>query len=258
MISTFNKEVPTMGCIYVITCCTTGKQYVGMTKHTANRRFTQHCYDSRNPKRSKRPKLHNHINKYGKDNFTVEVVHQHDNIETLIELEKQEIKARNSYHSGLNCTEGGDGWGIKEPWNKGKTHSNETKELLRVKRSQINHLVNSDEAKLKKSKSMSGKRYNKQTRDKSSTTWCVVDPFESLHIVNNLVDFCRVNSLCAPAMINTARGKLKQNRGYKCFILKPGPRTRSKLPFLPVPNQYLPALLDLFPDYDFSQIHERV
>jgi hypothetical protein len=195
--------------------------------------------------------LFNAINQYGKDNFIFEEVFHHDDTNVLIEREKQEIRVRDTYHNGMNCTEGGEGWGIKEPWNKGKTHSLETKETLRKVRSLNNHIVNSPEARRKKSQSMTGKKFE-QAAAKRSATWLVTTPDDSYLVLDNLHHFCRQHKICAPAMINVAHGKLRQNHGYVCYKLSPG-STGKSVPCVPIPHELLATLRELFPTQDFSQ-----
>lgn len=58
--------------IYIITNQTNGKVYIGQTaKYPASQRWAQHLYNAR--KQVKHP-LYNSMNKYGKDNFTFEII----------------------------------------------------------------------------------------------------------------------------------------------------------------------------------------
>jgi len=244
-----------MGCVYLLTCIPTQKQYIGMTKHTASKRFSQHVYDSKH-NRSHRSKLFNAIRVYGRAQFEITILFEHDDVPTLIEREKQEIKSRNTFRNGLNCTEGGEGWGVKEPWNKGGTHSQSTKELLKENRKKINHLCNSIEARMKKSKSMTGKKYSEESKTKRSSVWAVITPDDTILIVTNLKKFCHLRKLPQSALINIANGKLKQTRGYKCYRLVDGPASRRSSSSVPVPPQYLEELLQKFPNYICSRTLE--
>lgn len=89
--------------IYLITNLLNGKQYVGKTKYTLARRFTQHCT------RDYKTYLHNAIKKYGRENFTIEEICCCDD-EYWKDLEQFYIKKLHTHYSegGYNITWGGD------------------------------------------------------------------------------------------------------------------------------------------------------
>jgi group I intron endonuclease len=93
--------------IYLITNKNNGKLYVGQTINDPIQRFMEHCWDV---SRSVRP-LQNAIKKYGKDNFTIEVLAKATSLEELSQLEKHFIKELNTRNKdiGYNLTEGGEG-----------------------------------------------------------------------------------------------------------------------------------------------------
>lgn len=99
------------GSIYKITNKINGKIYIGKTIRTPYERWQEHVRESLLDVDSEIP-LHKAIRKYGKENFTIEVVET--NISTLEELnqkEKQYIKIFDSkvHHHGYNVADGGDG-----------------------------------------------------------------------------------------------------------------------------------------------------
>jgi len=129
--------------IYKITNTINNKIYIGQTTKTLNERILYHLYDC---KTEKLP-LYNAINKYGWNNFKVEVI---DNANTQEELNKKEIhwiKELNSLcPNGYNLTTGGsygkhleetkqklrhNQLGSKSSW-YGKKHSEETKNKQRL------------------------------------------------------------------------------------------------------------------------------
>lgn len=59
-----------MSYIYVITNDVNGKQYVGKTNGTIEKRFKEHIKDSKRERCEKRP-LYNAINKYGIEHFSI-------------------------------------------------------------------------------------------------------------------------------------------------------------------------------------------
>ena len=88
--------------LYVITNCVNGKQYVGITKNP-KQRWHNHGSDS------KCPAISNAIRKYGKENFTFDLIFEGDE-ETVKFLEQQFIvRLETKSPLGYNLTDGGDG-----------------------------------------------------------------------------------------------------------------------------------------------------
>lgn len=98
-----------MGYIYCITNLINGKQYVGKTMHTIDKRFQEHCRDSRKARCKNRP-IYNAIKKYGIENFKIEVLEYVENNYILEEKEIYWIKKLDTYgKNGYNASKGGDG-----------------------------------------------------------------------------------------------------------------------------------------------------
>src|ERR1700677_1932545 len=99
-----------MGCVYIITCIPTGKYYVGKTIKKLKNRWTDHKSDAKTG-RLGCSYLHNSINKYGVDNFSIDILAESDNDEILKNLERLWISCLDSQNSqlGMNLTGGGDG-----------------------------------------------------------------------------------------------------------------------------------------------------
>lgn len=96
------------GSIYIIKNKVNSKVYIGQTTMKIEERFYNHCKPSTQKKRSSY-KLYNAMNKYGTENFYIELLE--DNI-PLEELDKKEIfyiEKFNSFKNGYNSTYGGDG-----------------------------------------------------------------------------------------------------------------------------------------------------
>lgn len=96
-----------MGHLYVIRNKINGKEYVGKTCSSMEKRFKEHIRDSRKERNQNRP-LYRAFRKYGIENFEV----SHIGTYPPDELEKKEIEEilrRNTYHYGYNATFGGDG-----------------------------------------------------------------------------------------------------------------------------------------------------
>ena len=99
-----------MAYIYKITNMVNGKIYIGKTQYSIEHRFREHIRASRNERSEKRP-LYDAMNKYGIENFSIELVEETNNPE---EREKYWINYYRSYVgfsdcNGYNATLGGDG-----------------------------------------------------------------------------------------------------------------------------------------------------
>lgn len=132
--------------VYKITNKVNGKIYIGITNQGSGVRYYKHWSDAR--KGDPCP-IHKAMAKYGKENFTLEIIDFADTYDELKEKEKFYIKKFNSMNRsvGYNLTEGGDG-------TFGRLHSEETKEKIRQKA--LGRKA-SEEAKKKMSETRKGK-----------------------------------------------------------------------------------------------------
>ena len=92
------------GFIYKITNTINGKSYIGQTIQNVKERFYQHCA-TKCSKAVSNMAIHRAIKKYGKSNFTVEVIEEIDSA-NLNDRERYWIKYYNSYNNGYNSTKG--------------------------------------------------------------------------------------------------------------------------------------------------------
>lgn len=111
-----------------------GKQYVGKSQETAQKRFRQHVRDA---KAGSTCHIHRAISKYGKDSFLVETVDSAVTKEELKQKEVEWVTKLDTFKNGYNMTPGGDGHGHK--------HSEDTKQKLRER--QIAYFQNPDARK---------------------------------------------------------------------------------------------------------------
>ena len=95
------------GYIYVITNNINGKQYVGKTTDTIEKRFQEHLNEYHKTRSNKRP-LYAAMNKYGKEHFYTKELEKCD-LDQLDAREQYWINALNTFHFGYNATQGGDG-----------------------------------------------------------------------------------------------------------------------------------------------------
>lgn len=120
--------------IYKITNNLNGKIYIGQTTQDLFRRFCQHC--------SAKTIIGSAIRKYGKENFTIELISEVSTLQELNTKEEELIKKFNSLApSGYNAAYGGDNRRqTKESRYKlsmaqlGRKHTEETKRKLSVAR----------------------------------------------------------------------------------------------------------------------------
>ena len=101
-----------MAYIYKIINNINQKIYIGKTSSTIEKRFREHCNDSKKERCEKRP-LYDAMNKYGIENFAIEKVEEVENDEIASEREIYWIKKLNTYIgfndcNGYNATLGGD------------------------------------------------------------------------------------------------------------------------------------------------------
>jgi group I intron endonuclease len=66
-----------MAYIYMITNEINGKVYVGKTEESIQKRFVEHCADSKKERNKNRP-LYRAMNKYGVENFTIHLLEETD------------------------------------------------------------------------------------------------------------------------------------------------------------------------------------
>lgn len=96
--------------IYKITNKVNGKVYIGKTVNTVEQRWKEHICESKLNRAKNRP-LYRAINKYGVDNFYIEVIEEskENNPQFLNERECYWIEYYGSFKNGYNATIGGDG-----------------------------------------------------------------------------------------------------------------------------------------------------
>jgi len=144
--------------VYKTTNLINGKIYIGQ--------------DSKNnPKYlgSGRPYFIRALKKYGKENFKKEILVTCNNKEELNEREIYWIKTLNTtnHDIGYNIALGGGGILGAVAWNKGKHHSEETKQKMSKTR-QEKHFRHSEETKRKISEANKGRIRSEETKQKMS------------------------------------------------------------------------------------------
>ena len=177
-IKQLNEQDAFKGYIYKITNNIDGKFYIGKTHYAVDKRIYAHMWvsDNRNDTNSK---IHSAIRKYGKENFTVEIIDEARSEKELNEKEIYWIKALNAQDSavGYNIAKGGEG-GIGGPMFAGHKHSEETKAKMSINRrgennaNYGNHRIMPQEEKIKHGQpgdtnGMWGKHHSEESKYKS-------------------------------------------------------------------------------------------
>ena len=109
--------------IYKITNNINNKIYIGCTTKTIEQRFSEHIHRSKNKKYN--TKLYNSFEKYGIENFSINLIEECDSSLMFIK-EIEYIKEYDSYNVGLNTTFGGEGC-------LGYKHTDEIREKISTK-----------------------------------------------------------------------------------------------------------------------------
>lgn len=97
-----------MGAIYSINNKVNDKRYIGQTIRPIGVRWSEHLRDIHNLQRNDN-KLYRAMNKYGVQNFYIEVLEDNISNSLLKEKEKYYINFFDSYYEGYNSTFGGEG-----------------------------------------------------------------------------------------------------------------------------------------------------
>ena len=191
------------GTIYCITNTFNGKQYIGQTTRSVKKRFSEHFSDAKRGKCSS--KFGNALLKYGKENFSVEVlICNIPSIDELNTLEEKYINMYGTRTSGYNLSSGGLNHVVSES----------TKALMRTKR-------HTEETKAKISKALIGNKYSdpevlrKINKERTDTTvHCFIHEQHGKVFAN-----CALLSKCFglnnSAVHNVVKGTYKSTKGWK-------------------------------------------
>lgn len=154
--------------VYLLTCLSTGKSYVGKTALTLGKRWSAHCRAARN---NSNFHLHRAIRKYGPAKFEKRVLAESDTEDVSFSLESRYIKyLRTRQPDGYNGTDGGEGA-------SGRKTSVETKIKMSASMTGLHHGAgnknalgnrHTPEARQKIRQARLGKRLSEESRKKVS------------------------------------------------------------------------------------------
>jgi group I intron endonuclease len=116
--------------LYKVTNKSNGRMYIGQTCQGHKRRWYVHCWKAA---RGGEQRFHKAIQKYGKDNFSVELLVVGPTLEWINDLEQKAIKLYDTFNNGYNDTKGGDGT-VGQKFRLGKKHTAETRAKLSASR----------------------------------------------------------------------------------------------------------------------------
>jgi len=217
-----------MGIIYVLTNKINGKQYVGQTTQTFNKRLQGHLYMSN--KEKPRMVIGRAIKKYGIDSFGIET---HDIMNCCLDdTEKVMIKTLNTKTpNGYNVIDGGN-------TTYGFHHTEETKKKMSLSNIGENNPMygkigdknpnygshRTKDTKRKISKIAVNRKYSKKSKEKMSISSCkytyeITKPSGDIEIIINMCQYCSNNNLDQSTMYKVAKGKYKYHKGYTARIL---------------------------------------
>lgn len=197
--------------IYKATNNINGKVYIGQTIRTLEERISEH-------KRKKESVLGRAIRKYGKDNFSFEIIDSAENVDELNEKEKYWIDYYNSCdkEKGYNLCAGGDG-------TFGYHHSEESKKKMSEKKKEIyigdgnpfygKH--HSEEAKKKMSEYHKNRVMTEEWKSNiGKSQWKKVINNTTGEIFNSIKEASEKTGIKATHISKVCKGKGKTTGGY--------------------------------------------
>ena len=152
--------------VYKIINLVNNKPYIGKTTKTIEKRWSEHAYEASRWQKcfesgtafGYSSRLYPAMNKYGYENFNIQLIEELFSLEEMNQREKYWISFYDARHNGYNISAGGDGGFFA-----GCKHSPEAIEKIRMTSLNRRHSL---ESRIKISKSKIGHFTSKETREK--------------------------------------------------------------------------------------------
>ena len=227
--------------VYMIINKINNKKYIGFTSLEIDKRFNQHMTGQGNARL-----LYNAVKKYGKDNFSVELIESNSDMNyTLKTLEPKYIKEYDTRNRnmGYNLSPGGNSTiGSKRTEEQKKKMSEQRKgkprpESYGKKMSEIlSGRPKTEEHKRKLSIANTGKKFSDERKKNHSqclkgikkksnesylksnkrNSWEVIHPDGKIEIFNSLTEPCLKYNLSPSQMSRVNTGVIEKHRGFRC------------------------------------------
>ena len=215
--------------VYMIKNTLNGKIYIGQTTKNIKRRWQKHC----NLKHSCCPILSRAINKYGKENFTIEEIDGTNSLSELNYLEKHYIYKFNSLApNGYNLQTGGKNFRrtkedrkrqsriSKEMWQRPEYREKATRNM---KKSWTKERRKKHAERMIGVKTVLGRKIPVEEQDARAIA-CGAKPFLVYKVTGefvgefiNIKRFCRDYNLDRGNLYKVLNGKYKHTKGYKAI-----------------------------------------
>jgi len=234
------KEVS--GVIYKATNKVNGKVYIGQTIVGLAKRKEGHVNDSLANRDNNY--FHNAISRYGKDNFTWEVLEKCCSKQELDEMEFHYIKQFDSFENGYNLTLGGGGmlgYKITEEHRENLSKSHMGYKHTKQQRAKISKALTGRSCSVETRKKLSVAKigsknpmYGKTGKDSHcygvsppkhvhdakiaaiSEEYVITFPDGEEKQIKNLAEFCRKHNLNKGNLCSVAHGRRTHHKGFKC------------------------------------------
>ena len=210
-----------MAYIYKITNDINNKVYIGKTVKSIEKRWKEHCIDSKKTILEKRP-LYSAIKKYGIEHFHIEQIEE-CNENNLSDREIYWIEQYGSFKNGYNATLGGEGkkyvdYDMVEYNYKIYQNMKKVAEIMNISTDTVSYVLKERKIPVKTTQQMNKEKfgipvtcYNKKTKE-------IIKTFSSIGeaanwLIDNKLTNCKFNTI-RYHISEVKRGKRKSTAGF--------------------------------------------
>lgn len=189
------------GIVYMATCLTSGKIYIGKTSYNLSTRKSQHKWEALNNV-SNGMIFHKAIRKYGWDDFKWETIFSSEDPEEVHQAEYELIAELQAVEFGYNIAKGGEGVGRVHP----RTVA-QRERVARCKELGVWRLPESIEKGRQKKIGVRRTEEHKETMSKARTKnfYQITSPEGAVYVVNSLQKACDYFGLKYHSMTNAIK-----------------------------------------------------